>query len=318
MSRILFLSLIPLVAAGGDADVLLQVQASAEAISAPLKKTDAELKVWSGNKLVNRIANALKPRIQAKNCDDFYEQGHGGAFYRWCNKVLKAAVKHNKTDPQLLGLSYGIFTWDPWSRYLANDFGIKSKLYDCYATKPLQGVHDKYKVQYERFPVCVSGTNFVDKDGRKFEAFQDHLKDRPARGTLVKMDVEGAEWETLKKVSDEDLKKIDLLDMEIHFCKHMDGLSPAQRRAEVADRVNTLERLTHIFHVAGRDPAAPTDPDFTAYNLKQNKGRDGQYSNRTDFDICGDHAYPGPKGGHPHGAMLSVSYVNRERLSDKM
>jgi len=298
-----------------DADSLVQVAADARPQQQKVK-TAAE--VWTGNKLANRIGNALKPRVSAKTCGGFTDQGNGGAYYRWCNKVLNHAVERNKANQNLLGLSYGIFTWDPWSRYLANDFNVSTKLYDCYATKPLEGVHKQYKIPYERFNVCVSGTELIDKDGRKFEAFHDHLKDRPPMGTLVKMDVEGSEWDALRHVSDDELKKIDLLDMEIHFCKSMDHMSHEEKQKEVGERVKQLERLNRLFLVTGRDPAAPEDPDYTEDNAKKHRGRNGDYFNRTDFDICNDHTYPGPKGGRPHGGMLSVSYVNRDRLKDKM
>jgi hypothetical protein len=274
--------------------------------------------LWAGSGLVDRIANALEPRVLSKDCNGFTDQGNGGAYYRWCNKVLDQAVEHHKQDPQLVGLSYGIFTWDPWSRYLANDYNISTKLYDCYATKPFNGIHAKYNIPYERNNVCVDGAARVDKDGRKFESFIDHLNTRPRRGTLVKMDVEGSEWAALKSVSDEDLKKIDLLDMEIHFCKSMDGMKPHEKRAEMEDRVKTLERLTRLFQVTGRDPAAPNDPDYTEANKKKGRGHDGDYLNRTDDEICGDSMYPGPKGGRHHAGMLSVSYVNRDRLAGVM
>jgi hypothetical protein len=279
-----------------DAESLLQLA------STPSKTSSA---------LANRVAAALTPRVNSSDCGGFIDQGNGGAFYRWCSNVLNASLARNKGN--LLGLSYGIFTWDSWSRRLSNEYNVSTRLYDCYTTKPLQGVHAQYTVPYERHDVCVGGTQRVDADGRKFEALHDHLKVRPARGTFVKMDVEGSEWEALKHVSDDDLRKIDLLDMEIHFCKAMGDVK--DRNLELVDRIKTLERLTQIFHVTGRDPAAPTDPDYTKDNQKQHRGHDGLYLNRTDFDICGDVAYPGPKGGHPHGGMLSVSFVNRALLT---
>jgi hypothetical protein len=287
-----------------DAEVLLQVAASPNK-SSPNK---------SGSALADRIAAVLTPRVTSNDCGGFVDQGQGGAFYRWCSSVLNASVARNSKDKNLLGLSYGIFTWDSWSRRLSNEFNVSTKLYDCYTTAPFKGVNADYKTPYDRHDVCVAGTKHVDMDGRQFEALHDHLSVRPARGTFVKMDVEGSEWEALKHVTDDDLKKIDLLDMEIHFCKEMGGVKDHQ--AELADRIKTLERLTQIFHVTGRDPAAPSDPDYTADNMKHHRGHDGAYANRLDADVCGDIAYPGPKGGDQHRGMLSVSFVNRALLKE--
>ena len=55
-----------------------------------------------------------------------------------------------------MGLSYGISTWDNWSKHLASKYGFKTVLYDCYCTPATCGETpslEGYKVPNVRVPV---------------------------------------------------------------------------------------------------------------------------------------------------------------------
>lgn len=274
--------------------------------------------------MADRLAEALTPTVTAKDCDGFYDEGHGGAFYRWCLNVLNQAVDRRAKEG-LLGLSYGIFTWDSWSRYMSNDFGVDTVLHDCFATTPFEGIHANYTVPYLRKDVCISGNGMspLPGDSKRFESFNTHLAPRPSRGTFVKIDIEGSEWDILKNITDEELQKIDLLDMEIHMC-HIPWAAPEgdanageginvwqstaadKRMALLRDRVETVERLLKVFSVTGRDPADHSDPNVGESNAEAN------YYGHTDEEICGTVNYP-KKGCQ---GMFSISFVNKRRLAE--
>merc|ERR1719456_1535368 len=67
----------------------------------------------SRNELLDRIAAAIVPTAGAEECGGVYNQGNDGAGYRWCNNVINR---------------------DAWSRYMSNLWGVRTSLWDCYAT----------------------------------------------------------------------------------------------------------------------------------------------------------------------------------------
>merc|ERR1712083_982348 len=101
-------------------------------------------------------------------------------------------------------------------------------------------------------------------------------------GTFVKMDVEGSEWETLEAVSDENLQKMDSLDLELHMC---DGIDRGDRVEILRARVRLLERLGKFFGVTRRSPNMLKDyTGGEGYDDKflcvAHPGLEGWYTNR--------------------------------------
>lgn len=90
-----------------------------------------------------------------------------------------------------MGYSYGVHSWDTWSRYLGDEHRIETRLYDCFKTptdgsaKPIP----QYKTQYTRFDVCLAAEAHTDNDGRRFEAISSHLEDHKPLSTMVKIDM---------------------------------------------------------------------------------------------------------------------------------
>ena len=110
---------------------------------------------------------------------------------------------------QHVGLSYGIFTFDPWSRYVSNVLGVETHLFDCFnpqAERPFTGENANYKTKYTRHDECVAGKNYEvavapdmrpGKSGkastRVFKRF--NVSSYQKQSVLVKIDVEGSEWQ---------------------------------------------------------------------------------------------------------------------------
>lgn len=268
----------------------------------------------SRNELLDRIAAAIVPTAGAEECGGVYNQGNDGAGYRWCNNVINRAVSRSSEDG-LLGLSYGILNWDAWSRYMSNLWGVRTSLWDCYATStkaPFKGIHAEYQVPYTRNDICVAGAATTNQDGQKFEAFHEHLAKRPARGTLMKMDVEGSEWDILKSVTDEELGKIDTLDMEIHMCIGLPGLHRTNvfGNTTLVERVELLERLQKTFKVVGVGfDRRGTDGggQDTAGEMKRDQSNVDKLC-----DATGKVTAFGAFSDYPN--MFSISYVNKARL----
>ena len=161
-----------------------------------------------------------------------------GAGYFWCKNVLRST-------PNPVGLSYGIFTWDTWSKYMANTWNVKTKLYDCFSKGDTDHSRiPQYDVPYERFPVCL-GERPAVLGGAVYDDFHTHVKDLKPLSVFAKIDIEGDEFKVLKAISSEDLAKVALLDLEIHWC--LKGQTDSLNTI-----VMTLKRLLKQFDVVGR------------------------------------------------------------------
>jgi len=184
------------------------------------------------------IANLTAPHIGhvEELCGGWHSRGGGGAAYAWCKHALDSSVI---PLDNLVGHSYGINTWDDWSRLMANEFNMETHLYDCFITKPFTGGSANYKRDYHRHKVCVGAKTELKTDQRKeyaggedlsFKTMGDTaLNGRQPLSVVVKMDVEGAEWPVLNAMTAEDHSKILLFDLEIHWCRGFDKYSYGPR-----------------------------------------------------------------------------------------
>lgn len=173
-----------------------------------------------------------------------------GAAYSWCT----AAIEAYKDD--LTGYSYGIFTFDTWSERLGNIYKIPTHLYDCFSTETNGKKFDQFTVPYQRHDVCISGHESIDQMGRKFETLSSHLAGRNNLSAMVKLDVEGSEWDIIHFMPTELFDKILTLDFEFHFCSE-----ETMPKKYIEDRMSfykvvaaVLGRLKEHFFVTSRAP----------------------------------------------------------------
>jgi hypothetical protein len=168
------------------------------------------------------LFDAIQPVVLA-NCEleRFGEEHDGG--YLLCGNLL-ADVRS--------GYSYGINGYDGWGCAVSSALDVPIHQYDCF--NPAR-------------PLCESGrTVFHDEcigrartgDGRGFDTLAAQIAANGEAGQrlVVKMDVEGAEWEALLDTPDDVLVQIDQLVVEFH-------------RIE-APSVAVVAKLKRWFHVA--------------------------------------------------------------------
>lgn len=152
----------------------------------------------------SQLFDELRP-VALANCtlERFGEPFDGG--YLMCGNLLEGAGA---------AYSYGISGYDGWGCDVAARLSATTHQYDCFnlqrpsCTKGTTVFH----------PLCIAGEASVDKEGRTFQSLEQHLADNgdAARRVLVKMDVEGAEWESLLRTPDAVLQRIDQLVIELH------------------------------------------------------------------------------------------------------
>lgn len=166
----------------------------------------------------------LRP-VKLRNCElqRFGEANDGG--YLLCVNLLGGAEA---------GYSYGISGYDGWGCDVSTKAGLTVHQYDCFDP---------------RRPVCASGrTVFHDeciashpgvRDGRPFDTLENQVSRNGDAGKhlVLKIDVEGAEWDAFMNAPHDLLERIDQIAVEFH------GYN--QRRF-----LRAIRKLKKFFHVA--------------------------------------------------------------------
>lgn len=140
----------------------------------------------------------------------------------------------NLLDSDAAAYSYGIGRADDWGCDVARRLGVKLHQYDCFdpARPSCPGATAAFHNE------CIGPAPRTDQGGRRFDTLENQLA-RNGDGSnrvVVKMDVEGAEWEALLQAPAGVLQRVDQLAIELH------GVGLEQH-------VNTVRRLKEFFHV---------------------------------------------------------------------
>lgn len=158
----------------------------------------------------------LQP-VAVTNCqlERFGEPHDGG--YLMCGNLLNAVQA---------GYSYGIAGYDQWGCDISTRSKVPVHEYDCFDTRP---------------PVCATGhTTFhaecvaassKTEAGRPFDTIAHQLAKNgdSSKQIVMKIDVEGAEWESFLAVPDETLQRIDQLAVEFHGVRDDNSVAVVRR-----------------------------------------------------------------------------------------
>jgi hypothetical protein len=170
------------------------------------------------------LFDLLQP-VVLSNCEfvRLGEPNDGG--YLMCGNLL---------DRVEAGYSYGIANYDQWGCDISTRLGVVLHQYDCFDTRQPACSTGQTVFHAE----CVADTRKTE-DGRLFDSMESQFtRNGDANKRLVvKMDVEGAEWDSLLHASDETLDRFDQLAIELHFMNE-------PRHIEV------VKRLKQFFHIA--------------------------------------------------------------------
>jgi hypothetical protein len=147
--------------------------------------------------------NEIRP-VALKNCTlkRFGSDNDGG--YLMCANLL---------DGVQSAYSYGIATEDNWGCEMSIKFGVPIHQYDCFTPHRPQCIAGRFDFHDE----CV-GDKAATIDGKPFDtvAHQIAKNGDSSKRLVVKIDVEGAEWDSLLATPDDVLARIDQLPMELH------------------------------------------------------------------------------------------------------
>lgn len=167
--------------------------------------TNPHLKVERRAEQLRRfLFNELQP-VRLANCElqRFGEPNDGG--YLLCGNLLRGVQA---------GYSYGISGYDGWGCDISRRLEVKVHQYDCFdLTRPVcEGGDTVFHGE------CVGAAASKDKDGRVFDSPEHQVAKNGDAGKhlVIKMDVEGAEWDTFLAMPDDVLDRIDQLAVEFH------------------------------------------------------------------------------------------------------
>ena len=176
----------------------------------------------------DRLRQALFAQLQPvalTNCElkRFGEANDGG--YALCANLLGAVQE---------GYSYGISGYDGWGCQVSRQLKIPVHQYDCFDLhEPVcPGGATTFHAE------CVAGKPSTDEKGRIFETLENQIEKtgNARRHLVVKMDVEGAEWETFLQAPDSVFAQIDQLAVEFH----------GANRQRFADAIGKLKRFFYV------------------------------------------------------------------------
>jgi hypothetical protein len=185
--------------------------------------TDYVIRISARN--VPRELFKLVQPVKLKNCtlERFGESHDGG--YLMCANLLGGAKA---------GYSYGISGYDHWGCDISHRLSVPVHQYDCFnLTRP--ACPGGQTIFHEE---CI-GPAAKTEEGRPFDSLAGQFakNGHASLRLVVKMDVEGAEWDSLLKAPDRVLRQIDQLAIELHGVR--------------SDKyIEVLKRLHQFFYVA--------------------------------------------------------------------
>jgi hypothetical protein len=156
-------------------------------------------------KLREAILTELQP-VALKNCTfkRFGSANDGG--YLMCENLI---------EPLNAGYSYGVGSNDDWGCEVSRRYHVPVHEYDCF--DPARPACDGGTFVFHN--ECVwNRTGY--RDSRFFDTLENQIRKNGdiGRRAIIKMDIEGAEWDSLLAAPDELLAAIPQIAMEMHGC----------------------------------------------------------------------------------------------------
>jgi hypothetical protein len=193
------------------------------------------------------LYDMLEP-VALTNCrlERFGEPNDGG--YLLCANLLDAVRS---------GYSYGISGYDQWGCDVSSRLKIPLHQYDCFNTTQPQCSTGRTVFHAE----CVGDTSKIDS-GRSFDTIPSQIARNGdgAKHIVLKIDVEGAEWDSFAATPDDVLQQIDQLAVEFHWMyDKQQWVHDEEKYLRVITRLKEFFHVAHIHHnnyscVAGLEP----------------------------------------------------------------
>jgi hypothetical protein len=191
--------------------------------------------------------------VTLKNCALKRYGGANDGGYLMCGNLIEGVQA---------AYSYGIGSEDNWGCQVSRQFGVNVHQYDCFVPNAPLCEGGRFVFHNE----CV-GDRREMVESRRFDTIAGQIAANGDSGKrlLVKIDVEGAEWDSLLATPDHVLDRIDQIPMEMHRTNH-------PRAVELIRRLKQKFHLVNVhFNNYSCTPAAAPLPSFVFQVLWVNK-----------------------------------------------
>jgi hypothetical protein len=196
--------------------------------TAPRRAAAASVRVAREATIRQELFSEIQP-VKVANCDlQRFGEAHDGGYLLCANLLGDAKAAY----------SYGISGYDGWGCDISRRPHVAVHQYDCFnLTEPT--CPDGTTIFHGE---CVGTTRSV-QDGHPFDTLANQFaKNRDAARPLVmKMDVEGAEWDTFLFAPDSVFDQLDQLDVEFH---HVDE----EKFVAVMRRLKGFFNIAHVHY----------------------------------------------------------------------
>jgi hypothetical protein len=172
------------------------------------------------------LFDKLQP-VALENCElERFGEAHDGG-YLMCGNLLGGVQA---------AYSYGINGYDKWGCDISTKLDVRVHQYDCFnTTQP--ACPDGDTVFHAE---CVGATTKSD-EGRGFDTIRNQIAKNgdAAKRIVLKIDVEGAEWDSFLAAPDETLQQIDQMAVEFHQVQD-------EKYLHVVQRLKQFFEIAHI------------------------------------------------------------------------
>jgi hypothetical protein len=178
------------------------------------------------------LFDALQP-VALANCQlERFGEAHDGG-YLMCSNLLGGVQS---------GYSYGIGGYDKWGCDISTKFNLTVHQYDCFDTRQPGCFFGETVFHAE----CVGDTtNRVE--GRAFDTIPNQFARNgdSSKRIVLKIDVEGAEWDSFLSVPDATLEQVDQMAVEFHWTE-----DEQFHWVQDEKHLRVVSRLKQFFHIA--------------------------------------------------------------------
>jgi hypothetical protein len=183
---------------------------------------------------------ALLQELKTVTLENCTLKRYGGAHdggYLMCENLI---------DGVQAAYSYGISTEDNWGCDVSREFNVAIHQYDCFTPHRPTCKGGRFVFHDE----CV-GPKSETVDGQPFDTFASQIARNgdAEKNLLVKIDIEGAEWDSLMATPDAVLDKISQMPMELH----------GTDERKMLDTVRRLKRQFHLVNLHFNNWACTSD-----------------------------------------------------------
>ena len=196
---------------------------------------------------VREVREALLEELKTVTLKNCTLKRYGSAYdggYLMCENLI---------DGVQAAYSYGIDTEDNWGCDVSKQFNVAVHQYDCFTPHRPTCEGGKFVFHDE----CV-GASAETVDGQPFDTFASQIARNGDAGKslLVKIDIEGAEWDSLLATPDAVLDNISQMPMELH----------GNDREKYLEVVRRLKRQFYLVNLHFNNFAcAPADAPFPGW-----------------------------------------------------